>query len=128
MTRPTRATRNASSQAPVLALLVLAAGLLAGCETDGTGPSASGAPTAQTAMAPAPPEPGKPAEAPKPVQAAKPAEPPKVEPPMTRSRAATECWMKTEKGSAKTDIDKRADIVTKCIDDKMKAAAAAPKT
>ncbi len=50
------------------------------------------------------------------------------EPPMTRSRAATECWMKTEKGSADIDLDKRADIVTKCIDDKMKAAAAAPKT
>ena len=44
---------------------------------------------------------------------------------MTRSRAATECWMRTEKGSAGDNIDKRADIVTKCIDDKMKAAPAA---
>lgn len=50
-------------------------------------------------------------------------EPPKAEPPMTRSRAATECWMKTEKGSASVNLDKRADIVTKCIDEKMKAAA-----
>jgi len=48
-----------------------------------------------------------------------------VEPPMTRSRAATECWMKTEKGSASADLDKRADVVSKCIDEKMKAA---PKT
>ena len=116
-----------------LALLVVAAGLLAGCETDGTGPGAVAAPTAQTAQAPKPPEPGKPsepakpAEAPKPAETAKPAEPPKIEPPMTRARAATECWMKTEKGSAGVNIDKRADVVTKCIDDKMKAAAA-PKT
>ena len=42
------------------------------------------------------------------------------EPPMTHSRAATECWMSTEKGHADTNLDKRADIVTKCIDDKMK--------
>ena len=49
------------------------------------------------------------------------------EPPMTRARAATECWMKTEKGSAGANIDKRADTVTKCIDDKMKAAHGPPK-
>ncbi|HZL41220.1 MAG TPA: hypothetical protein VFC45_13195 [Pseudolabrys sp.] len=48
------------------------------------------------------------------------------EPPMTHARAATECWMSTEK--ARTDLDKRADIVTKCIDQKMKAAGDAPKT
>lgn len=49
--------------------------------------------------------------------------------PMTHSRAATECWMKTEKAATKSDLDKRADIVTKCIDEKMKAAPApaAPK-
>ena len=99
-------TRNSNSAAR-RALLVAAAVALAGCETTGTGPSAAGAPTAQTAQAP---EPAKPAE------------------PMTRARAATECWMKTEKGSASVNLDKRADIVTKCIDDKMKAAAAAPKT
>jgi hypothetical protein len=46
---------------------------------------------------------------------------------MTHSRAASECWMGTEKGSAKANIDKRADIVDKCIEDKMKTAAA-PKT
>jgi hypothetical protein len=48
------------------------------------------------------------------------------EPPMTHSRAAAECWMATEKGRADMNLDKRADIVTKCIDDKMKAAKAAP--
>ncbi len=42
------------------------------------------------------------------------------EPPMTHSRAATECWMSTEKGHADMNLDKRADIVTKCIDQKMK--------
>ncbi len=42
------------------------------------------------------------------------------EPPMTHSRAATECWMATEKGHADMNFDKRADIVTKCIDQKMK--------
>ncbi len=47
------------------------------------------------------------------------------EQPMTHSRAATECWMATEKGHADMNLDKRADIVTKCIDDKMKGAKAA---
>ena len=55
------------------------------------------------------------------VEAAKP-----PEPPMTRARAAQECWMKTEKGGASMSLDKRADIVDKCIDEKLKAAAAAP--
>ena len=42
---------------------------------------------------------------------------------MTRSRAASECWMSTEKGSSSANLDKRADLVTKCIDDKLKAAS-----
>ena len=83
-------------------VLLAAAALLSGCETDG--PGSPGAPTAQTAQAPKP------------------------EPPMTKSRAAMECWMKTEKGSAGADLDKRADTVNKCIADKMKSVAAAPKT
>jgi hypothetical protein len=89
-----------------LALIVAAASLLAGCETDGNtpGPLAS-------------------------LTASKPAEPEKpAEPPMTRQRAAEQCWMSTEKGSAKANLDKRADIVDKCIDDKLKMAAAAPKS
>ncbi len=50
------------------------------------------------------------------------------EPPMTHARAATECWMSTEKGHADMNLDKRADLVDKCIEQKMKGAAAAPKT
>ena len=56
-----------------------------------------------------------------PAQAAKP-----PEPPMTHTRAAEICWMATEKGHADMSLDKRADVVDKCINDKMKAAAAAP--
>ena len=103
-------------------VLLLAAGaLLAGCQTDGNSP---GPFASQSSMSDKPAEP---AEVAKPV-GHQPAEPAKPEPPMTNSRAATECWMKTEKNSAGADIDKRADIVTKCIADKMKAVAAAPKT
>src|SRR5450759_5589614 len=46
-----------------------------------------------------------------------------VEPPMTHRRAAEQCWMATEKGSAALPLDKRADIVDKCIAQKMKATA-----
>ncbi len=55
--------------------------------------------------------------------AAQAAKPP--EPPMTRTRAARECWMATEKGHADMNLDKRADIVDKCIEEKMKTAAPA---
>jgi len=37
-----------------------------------------------------------------------------------RTWAAADCWKSTEKNYDKMNIDKRADIVTKCIDDKMK--------
>jgi hypothetical protein len=49
-------------------------------------------------------------------------------PPMTHTRAAEECWMSTEKGATTMSLDKRADVVNKCIEDKMKrgTAAAAP--
>ena len=90
-------------QAGAAALLIAAAALLSGCETDGNSPG----PFAALTQPAKPPEPAKPAE-----------------PPMTRSRAAMECWMKTEKGRADENLDKRADVVTKCIDDKMKMAAA----
>jgi hypothetical protein len=90
-----------------LVLLAAVAGLLAGCETDGNSPG----PLASLSSPSKPAEPEKPAE-----------------PPMTRSRAASECWMGTEKGSHGANIDKRADVVTKCIDDKMKSVAAAPKS
>jgi hypothetical protein len=91
---------------PLLAL-ALAAVVLAGCETDGNthGPLASLSSPAKKE------EPAKPAE-----------------PPMTHARAASECWMSTEKGRADANLDKRADFVNKCIDEKMQKTAAAPKT
>jgi hypothetical protein len=88
--------------------LLAAATLLSGCETDGSSPG----PLAELA-----------AYNSKKTDPAKP-----VESPMTRSRAAMECWMQTEKGRADANLDKRADFVTKCIDDKLKTAQAAPKT
>ncbi|HEX5211452.1 MAG TPA: hypothetical protein VFW22_06945 [Pseudolabrys sp.] len=50
------------------------------------------------------------------------------EPPMTHRRAAEECWMSTEKGATSMSLDKRADVVNKCIEDKMRGgtATAAP--
>jgi hypothetical protein len=125
-------------------VLAAAALGLAACETDGTGPTAAAAPKAEAASAK--PETAAPkiesrtdsktetskTEASKPEakpQAAKPAEPVADSEPMTHARAARECWMKTEKTSAHADLDKRADLVNKCIDEKMKAAGApAPKT
>jgi hypothetical protein len=123
-------TRTALSTARFVLLAVCTLALTA-CETDGTGPSAADAPKAE--MAAKPPETPKAEsskpEAPKP-QAAKPVEQAaEPEEPMTRSRAARECWMRTEKGSARADLDKRADLVNKCIDDKLRAAGVpAPKT
>jgi hypothetical protein len=100
------------------ALFVSSALVLAACETDGTGPTAADAPKAEAASA-------KPDAA---AVAAKPPEPVRNTEPMTRSRAARECWMRTEKASAHEDLDKRADLVNKCIDQKMNAAGVpAPK-
>jgi hypothetical protein len=87
---------------PLFALLLFAgAPALTACQTDSTG-----APMAQAAPA-APPE------------------------PPTRQEAAMQCWMSAEKAHKDLSLDKRADIVTKCIDDKMNPgsspAAAAPK-
>jgi hypothetical protein len=99
--------REISRKISTLILLAAAAGLLAGCETDGNTPG----PLASLSSPSKPAEPEKPAE-----------------PPMTRSRAASECWMSTEKGPLRSNLDKRADVVDKCIDDKLKSAAAAPKS
>lgn len=49
-------------------------------------------------------------------------------PPMTHSQAAEECWMGTEKSDARMNLDKRADVVDRCIKDKMKGAGAPPRT
>ena len=103
-------TSLVTAKAGVAALLLVTSGLLAGCQTDG-GPSN---PISELAAYN-----GKKDE---PKVAAKP-----PEPPMTRSRAAMECWMKLEKGGASKDLDKRADIVNKCIDEKLKTAEA-PKS
>ena len=118
----TRTIRTAVS----LAVLTAALGLAA-CETAGTGPSAADAPKAQAASARSEPAAAKP-ETP-PTQAVRPAAASDDGEPMTRARAARECWMRTEKANPHQDLDKRADVVNKCIDDKLKAAgAAAPKT
>lgn len=109
--RHARFSLEAVSKAGVMALLMVTSGLLAGCQTDG--PSSN--PISELAAYS-----GKKDDPAK--SAAKP-----PEPPMTRSRAATECWMKLEKGNAAVDLDKRADLVTKCIDEKLKSAEA-PKT
>ena len=90
---------------------------LAGCETDASGPTADDAPRAVTSVRPN-------AEAPR-TQAA----PVANSEPMTHSRAARECWMRTEKSNAHENLDKRAELVNKCIDEKMKAAGApSPRT
>ncbi len=44
--------------------------------------------------------------------------------PMTHQEAALDCWMGTEKFARTMSLDKRADLVDKCIDDKMKGEAA----
>ena len=80
--------------------LLLAAGLLAGCQTASEGPRAGSPESRQRAQAPQP----------------------DPEPPLTRARAAEQCWMATEKNHPGASIDRRADIVTKCIDDRLKAA------
>ena len=90
-----------------MALLLAAGGLLAGCQTDGPSSNPLSELAAYNGKKD---EPAKPAE-----------------PPMTRSRAAMECWMKTEKGRADENLDKRADVVNKCIDEKLKTAQA-PKS
>jgi len=110
---------NARLSAARFAILAACALMLAACETDGTGPTAADAPKA--AVASAKPD----ADAPQ-IQASRPPEPVQVAEPMTRSRAARECWMRTEKGSAHENLDKRADLVNKCIDEKMKAAGPPP--
>ena len=113
-----------------IVMAATAALTLAACETDSTGPAAAGAPKAPAASSSASspksevqkPEPPK-------TQAAKPVEPAADPEPMTHARAARECWMRTEKGNPHEDLDKRADLVDKCIDEKLKAATAAtPKT
>jgi hypothetical protein len=44
--------------------------------------------------------------------------------PVTRTQAAEECWMSTEKGASSKSLDKRADDVAKCIGERMNGAPA----
>jgi len=108
------------------ALAVLTTALaLAACQTDGASPSAADAPKPQ---ATSPELAASKPEAPPP-QVARPAAATGDPEPMTRARAARECWMRTEKANPHQDLDKRADVVNKCIDDKLKAAGVtAPRT
>ena len=43
--------------------------------------------------------------------------------PMTHQRASAECWMQTEKTMQKVDLDKRVDVVNRCIDEKLSGRA-----
>lgn len=90
--------------AKVFALLLLAcAPALSACQTDApAGPSAQAA--SQGAS-----------------KAAANDEPP------TRQEAALQCWSSVDKAHPTMGLDQRADIVTKCINDKMKTQPAAPK-
>src|SRR5262245_13748965 len=116
----TSTVRTAAALAALTAALALAA-----CQTDGAGPSAADAPKVQAAS----PDPAAPKPESAPAQVARPAAATDGGEPMTRTRAARECWMRTEKGNPHQDLDKRADIVNRCIDDKLKAAGmAAPKS
>jgi len=49
---------------------------------------------------------------------------PSTKPTLSHTEAAKQCWMAIEHGSRSASLDKRADIVAKCIDDKMKTANA----
>jgi len=102
-------------------LLVLAAGLLAGCETSG-GPSnpvselvaySSGARASAQAGPQAAARPSARQEAAKP-----------PETPTTRAQAAKLCWGMAEKTHAGASLETRADIVNKCIDSKLNTADA----
>ena len=44
---------------------------------------------------------------------------PQAAAPPTHQQAALDCWMATEKDAVKLGLDKRADVVTKCITEVM---------
>jgi len=88
---------------------------LAACEAAGIGPTAADAPRATVSST-------RPDVDTTAAHASRPTEPAQKAEPMTRTRAARECWM----SSARENLDKRADLVNKCIDEKMKATGTAP--
>jgi hypothetical protein len=42
--------------------------------------------------------------------------------PLTRQRASQDCWMETEQGAKSLSLEKRAQLVDKCVKDKMSGA------
>jgi hypothetical protein len=44
-----------------------------------------------------------------------------------RHEAALQCWQSVEKGRKDLPLDTRADIVTRCVDEKMQAAQTVPE-
>jgi hypothetical protein len=109
--RHNRPAYQSNRKARAAVLLVMAAGLLGGCETSG-GPSnplselvtySSGAQA--NARAPARQDAVKPPEKPK-----------------TRAQAAMDCWAIAEKSHAGASLEARADFVNNCIDGRLKAA------
>jgi hypothetical protein len=44
-------------------------------------------------------------------------------PSVTHQRASAECWMQTEKSMQKVDLDRRVDVVNRCIEDKLSGRA-----
>ena len=101
-------TPRKAQKAFVLLLLGVAL-VLSGCETDGSTPGPLASLSAATAKKDEPPK----------AQEIENAKAP-AEEPMTHARAASICWMTTEKGRADANLDKRADVVEKCIAEKMK--------
>lgn len=87
------------------ALLLAAAAALAGCQTTSTAsPAVAAAPSPTLRAARHQPK-----------------------PPMTHTQAALDCWMATEHGHADMPLDKRADVVDKCIQEKMNGTASGPR-
>src|SRR5262249_34409317 len=83
--------------------------------------------TSAPAPAPAPPPPGRRRAAAAGRQQAAPPPPPDPEPsavPTTPGERLTyyrgQCWMKFENGKADRDLEKRAKLVEKCVEDRMK--------
>jgi hypothetical protein len=88
---------NFAARCAAALTLLAAAMLLSACQTDSPGsPSAQAAPQEQPAK------------------------------PMTHQEAALQCWMSVEKTHKDLALDKRADVVTKCIDDKMSGKVPPP--
>jgi hypothetical protein len=116
-----------------LAFALLAAGALAACAGNETLPNpfatqaAAPAPDQAQAQAAAPPPPAptgrRPAAAAGRQQAAPPPPEPSSQPVSATDRlmaARGHCWMKLENGRRDPDLEKRAKLVEKCVEEKLK--------